>query len=74
MSVTARRTPSGSWEVDLHVTLPSGRKHRERRRLRDHRHLLSSRVLCQDSGARLSPDRLCEMSPLPVLVSPASGP
>ena len=34
MSVTARRTPSGSWETDVHVTLPNGRKHRDRRRLK----------------------------------------
>ena len=34
MSVTARRTPSGSWEVDLHITLPNGRRHRERCRLK----------------------------------------
>ena len=34
MSVRARPTHSGSWEVDLHVVLPSGRKHRERRRLK----------------------------------------
>ena len=33
MSVTARKTDSGSWEVDLHVVLPNGRRHRERRRL-----------------------------------------
>ena len=34
MSVTARRTPSGSWEVDVHVVLPNGRTHRDRRRLK----------------------------------------
>lgn len=33
MSVKARRTESGSWEVDLHVVLPTGRRYRERRRL-----------------------------------------
>ena len=34
MSVTVRHTESGSWEVDLHVVLPNGRRHRERRRLK----------------------------------------
>ena len=34
MSVNVKRTPSGSWEVDLHVVLPNGRRHRDRRRLR----------------------------------------
>ena len=33
MSVTARHTKSGSWEVDLHVVLPNGRRHRDRRRI-----------------------------------------
>ncbi len=33
MSVTARRVHSGSWEVDLHVVLPNGRRHRVRRRV-----------------------------------------
>ena len=33
MSVTARHTASGSWEVDLHVVLPNGRRHRVRRRI-----------------------------------------
>ena len=33
MSVTTRHTDSGSWEVDLHVVLPNGRRHRERRRI-----------------------------------------
>ena len=33
MSVTARRTESGSWEVDLHVVLPNGKRHRDRRRI-----------------------------------------
>ena len=34
MSVTARKATSGSWEVDLHVVLPNGRRHRERRRIK----------------------------------------
>ncbi len=34
MSVNVKRTPSGSWEVDLHVVLPNGFRHRDRRRLR----------------------------------------
>ena len=33
MSVKARRTDSGSWEVDLHVVLPNGKRHRDRRRI-----------------------------------------
>ena len=33
MSVKVRRTESGSWEVDVHVVLPDGRRHRARRRL-----------------------------------------
>ena len=33
MSVTARHTASGSWEVDLHAVLPNGRRHRVRRRI-----------------------------------------
>ena len=34
MSVITRRTTSGSWEVDLHVVLPDGRRHRVRRRIK----------------------------------------
>ena len=34
MSVTIRRSSSGSWEVDLHVVLPGGLRHRARRRLK----------------------------------------
>ena len=34
MSVTVRHTESGSWEVDLHVVLPNGRRHRVRRRVK----------------------------------------
>ena len=34
MSVTARRVQSGSWEVDVHVVLPNGRRHRARRRIK----------------------------------------
>ncbi len=34
MSVQVRRTGSGSWEVDVHVVLPDGRRHRARRRIR----------------------------------------
>ena len=34
MSVKVRQTSSGSWEVDLHVVLPDGRRHRTRRRVR----------------------------------------
>ena len=34
MSVKVRPTASGSWEVDIHVVLPNGRRHRARRRLK----------------------------------------
>src|SRR5436190_11834734 len=35
MSVNVRRYRKGGWDVDIHVLLPNGKLHRERRKLRE---------------------------------------